>query len=337
MISLGTRSQVESMAVAAGQRVAAGDVIALMEHALLDAAADAARSAAAAAAATVRVIDQRVVDANDARSTLASRRADVAATIADLQKTRDSLASQLSAATTGLAKLEAIEFPSIPATLTPSALPSGTPNPAQIAAQKAKIEAQKIRLRAGIAKLKEVIAKLDAGIAKAETGLTRIDEGQATLANARTVLANAGELSRIARDAALVGVELATARRDQAVVVSPIDGTVVEGAHSGDVLAAGAPLALVRRAAAGEIETWVDVSEIDRVKVGQSASVRIDSQPGEVFSARVTRVGSDAGFAPTSHATRIVHMIRAVPVSVTLDGPTLLPVGTPADLTVSTR
>ncbi len=337
MVSLGTRSRIESMAVTAGQTVAAGDVIALMDHALLDADVRAASSAAVAAGATVRVIDQRLGDATDASSTLTTQRADLEKTIADLKTTRAALVSQLAQAKTALARLEAIEFPSLPATLPPGPLPPGTPDPAQIAAQKAQLEAQKTQLRAGIAKLEQAIAKLDAGLSKAESGLTKIDQGGATLADARTALANAGDLSRIGRDAALVGVDLAKARREQAVVRAPVDGIVVESARTGDVLAAGAPLAVIRRATSREVETWVDVSEIDRVKVGQQASVRVDSRPGEVFSARVTHIGADAAFAPTSHATRIVHMIRAIPVRVTLDDTAALPVGTPADLTVSTR
>ena len=337
LLSLGTRSQIESMAVAAGKTVATGDVVAVMEHALLDADVRVARSAAAAAGASVRVIDQRLSDATEARSTLTSRRSDLLKTIADLKRTRVSLVSQLAQARAVLAKLDAIKFPSLPATLPPGPLPPGVPDPRQIAAQKALLEAQKAKLRAGIEKLAQAISKLDAGIPTAESGLRKLDEGRATLADARAALSNAGDLSRIGRDAALIAVDLAKARRDQAVVRSPIDGTIVDAAFAGDVLAAGAPLALIRRTTSREVETWVDVSEIERVRVGQQASVRIDSRPDEVFSARVTYIGTDAGFAPTSHATRIVHMIRAVPIRVTLDGSAALPVGTPADLTISTR
>ena len=302
LLGLGSRARVESMPVQPGDSVETGDVVAVLEHAVLDANVRSAQSAARAAAANVRLVESRLTSATTTQSDLATKQADVAKTIADLKNTRSSLATQLASARSALATLAAIQLPSTPPTLTPGGIPGA-----------AQLEAQKAQLRAGIAQLTSAIAKLDAGIAKAEAGLAAIESGNATLSDAQTALANLRELARIAQDASTVGVDLALARAEQAVVRSPVNGTVIQTASAGDVLAPGAPLAVIRRATSRQVEMWVDQTEIGQVRLGQAASVRIDSQPGSVFSARVTLVGGETGFPPTSNATRIVHMIRAVP------------------------
>ena len=105
----------------------------------------------------------------------------------------------------------------------------------------------------------------------------------------------------------------------------------------GDVLAPGAELVTIRPVAAPQAETWVDIGDAQRVAVGQEATVMIDSHPYDLYLAHVTYVSPNTAFPPTSYATDVIHMIRAVRVLVTLDGVYELPAGTPADVTITTR
>lgn len=344
-VSLGKRARVASMAVETGSVVRAGDVLGTMDGSLLAASVESARAAAAQARANRDLLGDRLNTLNSKGDTLVTTRAKLVKTIADLEKMRAQIASQLAAAKDALAKLEAAMAAraSMPRSAVPtrSAVPSGSVPPGGSLPPGVTLPGGKLpdpaALRAGIAKMTAGLAKLDAGLAKAKAGLAKLDSAKVKLSDARTTLRSTRPLADVAVDLADTGVELAQARLSDATVYAPCDGAVLSAARAGDVLAPGAPLVTLRPARASRVQLWLEGSELEGVAVGKTASVRIDSLPDEVFSAKVTLVGVEYGFPPTSLATQIIHLTRAVPVQVTLDDGKTIPPGTPADVTISTR
>jgi multidrug resistance efflux pump len=329
LLSMGSRAHVVSMAVQPGDHVSEGDILAELDRRMLDAGVRFARDGARVASANIGVIEQRISDLGGSNADLDTQRSELTSTVAHLQETSATLASQLTTTQAALAQVDASikAAQSHPATGTP---PPGMPTLAQLQAQRAKI-------LAGIAKIEAAIAKVSSGIKKAQEGITKIDEGKAKMSEARSRLEIVLEAARAAADAANARVELAQTRADQATVRATAGGTVIEAARVGDVLAAGAPLVVIERDTAREVETWVEAGQSKAVRLGQGATVQLDSRPGESFSAQVTFIAKETAFPPTSHATKVIHMVRALRVRVTLHETVGLPAGTPAEVTITTR
>lgn len=191
-------------------------------------------------------------------------------------------------------------------------------------------------IRAGIAQLDAGLGRLSSGLGQARAGLARLDDAAAQLADAKATVEDLRQLADIAADTQSIAVELAGVRREDAVVRAMSSGRVVESAEVGDVLAPGATVAVIAPASAAHVSTWVPVDAVRALEIGTEASVRTDSAPGKHFPARVTRVGEEAGYPPTSYATREVHLLRSVEVEFELTDPSVrLPRGTPATVEIS--
>ena len=329
---VGSVSRINSVAVALGDSVDAGDVIAEFDTAALDVALEAARADERVAHAQVDVLADAIDEADSAESTLAAKRRTIRDTITQLTSAREQLAGRL-------VQLRAMSSvganASLPATSTTSTPPGarpGTPTPAQ--------------LRETIAQLEASIVKIDAGLTKARQGLSRLTSARSTLADARTQLRNLLSVARVTADASSIGVRAAEYQRSLAVLRAPVDGVILQIADVGDVLAPGAAVARVREPVATRVLTWLPPEDLQRTAEGDR--VRIT---GDWFSSdapvrgRITRIGKRADYPPTAFATKDVHMTRAVPVEITVDhtpaggGPSSgsLPPGTPVDVTILPR
>ena len=291
---------------------------------------------AAVALAQIGVLDARLDDVADARSTIAENRATVRDAIAKLTRTRADLAEKLAAAKKQLATLRALQRrsrrcrPSRRAAGRPPAACRrvALPNPAQIAAAISKLESAVAQLTAGI-------AKIDAGLAQARSGLAKLSDASATTADARSALRGVRKVAREASGATAVAVRLAEAQRDLAVLRSPVDGVVDSSARSGESVISGAPVVSIRPDASSAVDVYLPPERLGDLRVGDSAIVEIDSHPGQRHPATVTLIGARAVYPPSWMSTTEVHMTRALQVRVTLDDPeVVLPAGTPADVTL---
>lgn len=330
---IGSVTRIATVAVEAGDRVRAGDVVAVLDDAALAAAVEAARASQRVADAQVGVLGARLDDVADARATIAGRRADVRSAIAQLTATRADLIAQRAAAATQLAALEALRarLSQLPPGVAPptGTIPTGTPTGAAI-------DAAIAQLRAGIAKMDAGLAKIDAGLAQARTGLAKLADASATAADARGTLEGVREVARDAARATGVGVELASVRRDLAVLRAPADGIVVQAARAGDALPAGAPVVVIRPDATAAIDVFIAPKALGDLAPGDAAQVRTDSSGDAAYSATVSWIGPRAVYPPSWMATTDVHLTRARPVRVTLDDAAVhLAPGTPADVTIS--
>jgi len=121
---------------------------------------------------------------------------------------------------------------------------------------------------------------------------------------------------QVAQDArtqvAMMESNLSAARfnRQQAVIVAPANGVVLQRlAEAREVTAPGTPVLVVSRADQGWVlRVGLNDQAATRVKVGDSALVRINAYPGQTFNSRVKEVG-----AATDPRTGTITVTLALP------------------------
>jgi len=332
-----------------GDSVRAGEVLARFDDAVLSAQVKAAQADVAYGKARSKSLRSRRDDVKSAQSTIAENRAQLASTVAQLRSTRARLVRQLASARAALAQLAAAksQIESVLEQLPPagappggpppggaaptSTPPGGPPDPSALRAQLAQINSQMARVRSGIGQLRAGIARIDSGLARARSGQSQLESAQSSSASARATLADAIELSDLGLAASRVALMVARQHKDFATVKSPVDGVVVETSYAGDVMAPGATAFVIRPDTVARMRTWLSVEQASEVALGTAADVSAD-WAGEAVPGTVTLIGSKAQFPPTTLSTDVIHLIRAVPVEVTLETSSAFPAGTPVDL-----
>ncbi len=175
--------------------------------------------------------------------------------------------------------------------------------------------------------------------AAAELALAQAKAYQASMA-----LGNKGEQNEHVREA-LAALGKAQLDLQHTQVSAACDGVITELAlHPGDTLQENAPVfALIC-----EQEYWVDANfketELDRIRPGQPAEIRVDMYPNKVFAGKVENIGGATGTAfsllPPQNATgNWVKVTQRVPVRIAvmqLDPRFPLRVGTSASVPVDT-
>jgi membrane fusion protein YbhG len=99
--------------------------------------------------------------------------------------------------------------------------------------------------------------------------------------------------------AANAAVAAAVATRDELTIVAPEDGVILSRyANAGEALSTGTPIVSLGLVHRPWIRAYVGERFIGRVKVGQTATVRVDAYPGQTFPGRFVEIGSQAEFTP---------------------------------------
>ena len=344
LTGLGSVSRVATVSVSLGQTVAKGDVLAEFDAAALDAAIAAARAEEHVARAQVGVLSDAIDRTDSAESKLAANRRTLKATVAQLAETRAQLAERLAQLEALLAQLKAMpgsargtgSSSSASSAATTGTTPPGTPP---------KTGPSTVEIGAMIAQLEAAIVKIDAGLVKAQAGLSRLASAGATLADARVQLGDVRVLARVAAGASAIGVRVAQYQRSLATVRAPASGAIVRVASIGDVLAPGATVAEIRDASIASVQTWLAPDDLPRVAEGDRVYVYGDwfASGAWLLRGHITRIGQRADYPPSSFATKDVHLTRALPVEITLDGhpgtagypsAETLPPGAPVDVTI---
>lgn len=305
--------------VAEGTHVSKGETIARLDTTMLDLGVAQADTALAKARADLDALDANASKLDDtraklvkSRATLRTTRASLETTIALLQKQRGSLETSVAA----LQKL--VDLPGGPP-------PHVPPYPVLLQAMKNALAG----LTKGLAGARTGLAKIDTGLAAMRKGLSKLDTGRQQLRDVRSVLA-----------ASLAGTKAAArtavARRDAATITSPVDGVVTFARVPGTAVMVNAPLVRIRPDGPCRIDTYLTADQLERVAIGSAATVGFDSNPTGGLAGRITTIDDYAVVPPTSFPTSIVHMSRAVRVTITLDGDATAPPGTPVDIEIET-
>jgi HlyD family secretion protein len=121
---------------------------------------------------------------------------------------------------------------------------------------------------------------------------------------------------------------------DKLVISSPIEGIVLSrSTEPGEVAVPGSPLITLARLDDLTITVYITEDRYGSIKLGQTASVGVDSFPGEVFDARVIRIADEAEFTPRNVQTEEGRRNTVFAIELAVDNPEgKLKPGMPADV-----
>lgn len=199
--------------------------------------------------------------------------------------------------------------------------------------------------------LKEVLAALEAMRANPLALLTQVHqaeaqvkvaEAQLRLAEAQldTILAPPQEEKVLAAEAelqqALAARHLLQVQRDKTRLRSPISGLVTSRlVEPGELAAPGSVLLTVADLDQVTLQIYVPTGKIGQVKLGQKATVRVDSFPDREFIGEVVYISDRAEFTPQNVQTKEDRVDTVFAVKLRLQNPEhLLKPGMPADATL---
>ena len=146
------------------------------------------------------------------------------------------------------------------------------------------------------------------------------------------------EAARAQRAAAAAGAAAINQRVAEATVLAPQDGVItVRAAEPGEVLAPGAPIAVLTDLAHPWLNVWVDEPSLAHIRLTDAVEVRAGHPPA-VVRGRVSFVSAVAEFTPRNVQTPDERAKLVFRVKITLPNPdgTFKP-GMPADATFVRR
>lgn len=137
------------------------------------------------------------------------------------------------------------------------------------------------------------------------------------------ILQAQAEIAATEADAARARAQLEEARanRQDLHVIAPFAGTVAtRTAEPGEVVMAGTPIITLVNLAEVYLRAFVPEGEIGRVRLGQPARVYLDSAPTKPIDALVSRVDPEASFTPENTYFREDRVKQVVGVKLQLRG-----------------
>jgi membrane fusion protein YbhG len=193
-----------------------------------------------------------------------------------------------------------------------------------IAAQQAETSA----LRANVTR--EAVNQAEANLSRAEKGLTLAQLGIQQLEAQR---ADRDSLARQVRQARAALAEQESYVRDF-TIRSPLNGTVLtRNIELGEHVSVGDSLYTLVDMNQLYLKVYVPEPDMGRVALGQEARVYVDAYPGRAFPARVNRIYQTAEFTPKNVETKEERVKLVFPVELLLleNAGGLLKPGMPAD------
>lgn len=168
-----------------------------------------------------------------------------------------------------------------------------------------------------------------ANFVNAEKNYNRVRDLYKTGSISRKDLDNAEAAFRIAK----AGYDQVSATIENAVLYSPIDGTVLDtNIEVGETAFPGTPILTIADITKPWMYIYINEIELGRVKIGQGVKVFIDSYPGKAFPGKVVSISNKAEFTPKTIQTKDerVKLVFAVKVMIENSDMILKP-GMPAD------
>src|SRR5713226_6728344 len=294
--------RVMKISVQEGQQVEAGQVVAELDAAEVDAqarqaqaAVDAARTRPAQADASVTLARASVVAVSlkkraqieSALAVLEANKANLAAAEANLQ----AIETNLARAESDLARWEALY-------------------------REGAVSAEQIDTARSAAKA--LRAQRDAARAQRDAAQIQLGAAGAGVAQAQALLQQAEIL------------------RSYTILKAPMAGVVVaKNAEVGDLVGVGAPVVTVADLSQVYLRVFVSESDFARVKLGQPVDVRVDGFSGRTFRGTVDQINSSAEFTPRNVQTKEERVKLIFGVKVALPNPDgVLKPGLPADAVI---
>ncbi len=134
---------------------------------------------------------------------------------------------------------------------------------------------------------------------------------------------------------AKANLQVAKIQLDKAMVASPISGIVLSNpVNAGEVIAAGATVFEIGSLDQITLDVYISENQYGQVKLGQTASVKVDSFPNKSFEGKVTYISDQAEFTPRTVQTVESRSTTVYKVEITIANPDHdLKAGMPADAT----
>lgn len=168
-----------------------------------------------------------------------------------------------------------------------------------------------------------------ASFVNAEKNYNRVRDLYKTGSISRKDLDNAEAAYRIAK----AGYDQVSATIENAVIFSPIDGTVLDtNIEVGEMAFPGTPILTIADITKPWMYIYVNETRLGMVKIGQDVKVFIDSFPDRAFKGRVVAISNRAEFTPKTIQTKDERVKLVFAVKVLIENPEMiLKPGMPAD------
>jgi HlyD family secretion protein len=171
------------------------------------------------------------------------------------------------------------------------------------------------------------VAAAQASVAQAQAGVA---QAQATLNQAQQAvdLANTGVAQAQAQ------LDLVDLQIEKLIVHSAVSGVVLtRNLQPGETIAAGSQALTIGELDHLTITVYIPEDQYGQIKLGETAQVAVDSYPGQVFNASVTRIADQAEYTPRSVQTVAGRKTTVFAIDLTVDNPDgKLKPGMPADV-----
>jgi len=129
-------------------------------------------------------------------------------------------------------------------------------------------------------------------------------------------------------------VKLAELNLDKTLITSPVEGIMqYKHVELGQVVSVGSKIATVMDPKDIWIKVYVPEAQLNKVKLGQKASIEVDAYPHKKFSGEVINISENAEFTPKNVQTKEERTTIVFAVKVKLsEGFSVLKAGMPADV-----
>jgi HlyD family secretion protein len=163
----------------------------------------------------------------------------------------------------------------------------------------------------------------------AEKNYTRVKDLYKSGSISRKDLDNAEASFRIAR----AGYDQVSATIENAVIYSPIEGTVLDtNVEVGEMAFPGTPILTIADLTRPWMYIYVNEKRLGFVKIGQPVKVFIDSFPDKAFPGKIVSISNKAEFTPKTIQTKDERVKLVFAVKVMIENPEMiLKPGMPAD------
>lgn len=133
-------------------------------------------------------------------------------------------------------------------------------------------------------------------------------------------------------------VAMAETRLGYATLVSPLAGVVLsDNVEAGEYVALGTPIVTVGDLENVWLRAYINETDLGRVKIGQKVRVTTDTYPGKAYEGQISFISSQAEFTPKNVQTEKERVKLVYRVKVDFANPTMeLKAGMPADAVIMT-
>jgi HlyD family secretion protein len=169
---------------------------------------------------------------------------------------------------------------------------------------------------------KAQVALAEANLRLASTGWLQVERLEKELSTVRAQVERAEATLRLAQT-----------QRDETILRSPISGVVlVKDAEEGEVLPAGTPVLTLGDLDNVWLKAYIQEEDLGRVQLGQRVQIKTDTFPGKVYEGVLSFISDSAEFTPKNVQTQKerVKLVYRIKVSVANRQGELKP-GMPAD------